>query len=127
MNNDYYNCGYYANQKELTIHRENVFGSKDRNYLNVWNDNLLQAMKDLTPSAFKVYLFLLMNRDGFRLEFSPQFIANSVNVNKDTARTAFKQMEEYGYIKHRDDNKFDFFEAPNLNKEQYPDDFYNFL
>lgn len=113
---DYY---WFPNQKQLKINREIVEQAKSSNrpYLVAYNDNILQAMCELSPSHFKVYMFLLMNKDGFRLEYSPKYIAEQVKISKDTAREAFKQMEMKGYFDRLTDSeyKYDFFEVPQRN------------
>ncbi len=108
---------WYPNQKMLAINREQVDSNTKRQYLIAYTDNLIDAMYDLTPSAFKVYLYLLMNKDGFRMEYSPSYIANMVNISKDTARDAFKQMERKGYFDRLEDSdyKYNFYEVPRRN------------
>ena len=103
----------------MKINREIVEQGKNPNrpYLVAYNDNILQAMNELSPSHFKVYMFLLMNKDGFKLEYSPKYIAEQVKISRDTARTAFKQMEMRGYFDRLTDSnyKYDFFEVPQRN------------
>ena len=52
---------YYANQKQITIKKEIVQGSKKNQmpYLIAYKANLEDAMKDLTATTFKVYVCLL--------------------------------------------------------------------
>ena len=45
---------WYPNQKMLAINREQVDSNTKRQYLIAYTDNLIDAMYDLTPSAFKV-------------------------------------------------------------------------
>ena len=108
---------WFPNQKMLAINRESVDSKTQRQYLIAYTDNLIQAMYDLSPSAFKVYLYLLMNKDGYRMEYSPSYVARMVNVSKDTARDAFKQMERKGYFDRlsNSDYKYNFYEVPRRN------------
>ena len=105
----------YANQKQITIKRENVSESKanKRPYLIAYQDNLQQAMLDLTPAAFKVYIALLFNADGYRLDFSPEHIKDLTGLCKDTIRKAMTLLELRGYIKTLEFNKYIFSETPN--------------
>lgn len=109
------NCDYYANQKQLTIHRDVVRSESGRPFIYAYNDNLLQAMDDLSASAFKVYVYLLMNKDGYKKEFSPAAIAENVKIHKDTARDAFKQMIRKGYLEQVKDYKYNFYEVPKIH------------
>ena len=105
----------YANQKQITIQRENVSESKanKRPYLIAYQDNLQRAMTDLTPAAFKVYVALLFNADGYRLDFSPEHIKDLTGLCKDTIRKAMTLLELRGYIKEIDFFKYIFSEKPN--------------
>lgn len=108
---------WYPNQRTLVINRDTVESGTQRRYLIAYTDNLLRAMSELSPSAFKVYLYLLMNKDNYKLEYSPAHIGKMVNVCKDTARDAFQRMERLGYFDRLDDNehKFNFYEVPRKN------------
>ena len=55
---------FYPNQKEIVINRETIAkGTTNRAYLIAYQDNLIDAMKTLSGTAFRVYLCLLFNRD----------------------------------------------------------------
>ena len=107
---------HYANQKQITIKRESVVNSKSNNrpYLIAYHDNLQQAMLELTPAAFKVYIALLFNADGYRLDFSPEHIKELTGLCKDTIRKAMTLLELRGYIKEVEFFKYIFSETPNI-------------
>ena len=88
-------------------------GSKKYNspYLIAYQRNLEDAMKELTASTFKVYICLLCNKHNYTIEFSPEHISNVAGICKDSARRALLQLEECGYIKKIDDNKYIFRES----------------
>ena len=52
---------YIPNQKVIKINREKVVKglSNGRLYLVAYQDNLLNAMKTLSHTAFKVYVYLM--------------------------------------------------------------------
>lgn len=56
---------YIPNQKIIKINREKVdkVAGSGRNYLIAYQDNILSAGFSLSGSAFKVYIYLLFNRD----------------------------------------------------------------
>jgi hypothetical protein len=58
---------FYANQRKITVNREAVISSKStgRLYLIAYQDNIKAALKDLSASAFKCYLTMLMSKDNF--------------------------------------------------------------
>lgn len=90
----------FPNQYSIVINRQAVKNSsgKNRPYLIVYNDNLTMAMKKLSGTAFKVYIYLLSNKDNYKLEYSPQAIANEIGISKDSARKALKEFEAKRYI-----------------------------
>ena len=104
---------YYPNQKQITIRRELVQGSKkySRPYLIAFQDNLENAMKELPPSTFKVYICLLCNRPNYAIEFSPEHISNVAGICKESARRALAHLEECGYLKKIDEHKYIFREC----------------
>ena len=71
-------------------------------------------MLDLTPAAFKVYIALLFNADGYNLDFSPEHIKNITGLCKDTIRKAMTLLEIRGYIKTVEFNNYIFSETPNI-------------
>ena len=87
--------------KLITIKRDNVRDVKrtNRPFLAAYQDNLREAMLVLTPAAFKVYICLLFNIDGYRLWFSPENIKSMTGLCKDTIRKALEQLEQQGYLK----------------------------
>ena len=123
---------YYPNQKTITINREKVekVNANGRLYLVAFQDNLCAAMKNLSHSTFKVYTCLLFNKDLFSIEYSPAFISQLSGIHPDTARRAFRELEEKGYINQIDNHSFVFYEVPRqsykvkplLEKRQFIDD-----
>ena len=110
----YYDIESYPNQKRVVIHRELVKGKeKGRPFLTAYQDNLLTAMNALTPAAFKLYVCLLFNTDGFPLRFSPENLHKLTGLCKDTIRKAMTQLETNGYLEYVDNGKYNFYENPN--------------
>ena len=91
---------FIPNQKIIRVNREKVdkVASNGRLYLIVYQDNLLAAMRNLSHTAFKVYVYLLFNKDGYSVAYSPEYIHKQANICKETARKAFKELQDKGYI-----------------------------
>lgn len=94
---------YYPNQKQISIIRESVEKSKTngRLYIIAYQDNLIEAMNCLTPAAFKVYVCLLFNKDGYKIEFSPEHLSKLTGLCKDTVRKSIAQLIRCGYIEEQ--------------------------
>lgn len=104
---------YIPNQKIIKINRERVdkVAGSGRNYLIAYQDNLLAASLSLSGSAFKVYVYLLFNRDQFSVAYSPEYIHKAVGICNESARRAFKELNEKGYI-DKTERGYDFYEYP---------------
>lgn len=96
------NCEYqnYYNRRYITVERENVVSSKKtgRLYLIAYQDNIKQAMKELSASAFKCYIVLIMAKDRFVFDYSPKYFSNEADISPDTARKALKELQEKNYL-----------------------------
>ena len=104
---------FIPNQKIIRVNREKVdkVAAQGRLYLIAYQDNLLYAMKDLSHTAFKVYMYFLFNKDNYSVAYSPEYIHKQANICKETARKAFKELQDKGYI-IKSDRGLDFYEYP---------------
>ena len=104
---------FYPNQKEIVINRETIAkGTTKRAYLIAYQDNLIDAMKTLSGTAFRVYLCLLFNRDQYSTEFSPEYISKIAGMCSASCRKSFKELQESGYIEELEKTHYLFFEVP---------------
>lgn len=74
-----------------------------------YQDNITDAMKDLSSSAFKCYMVLLMNKDQFNIDYSPEYISSITNNSKITVRKALKELCEKNYLVQVNDKHYNFF------------------
>ena len=90
----------YAYQNTLTINREPVQKGtgKTEPYLIAYKRNLVEAMNELSGTAFKVYVYLLCNVSSYKMEFSPAHIAREIGISRDSARSALAEFERKGYL-----------------------------
>ena len=77
----------YANQRTYIIHRINPI-NKGVVYLSIAASALANASRILTPTSFKLYLYLATNKDGYSLDFSPKHFSELYGVSYDSARKA---------------------------------------
>lgn len=100
-----------ANQREVIIHR-NMPKGNEGSYVAVYNSSWREAYKKLNPIAFGVWMYLLGNKDGQNIWFSPAHIANELGCSVGRARTAFTELIKEGYIEEHGKNKYSFHENP---------------
>ena len=105
---------FIPNQKIIKINREKVdkgAGNNGRLYLVAYQDNITAAMNNLSHTGFKVYIYLLFNKDQFVVAYSPEYIHKLIGICNESARRAFKELIEKGYI-DKNDKGYDFYEYP---------------
>ena len=104
---------FIPNQKVVKINREKVIRglTGGRLFLVAYQDNLLAAMKNLSHTAFKVYMWFLFQKDGYSVCYSPEYLHKAANMCKDTARKGMKELIEKGYV-DQNERGYDFYEYP---------------
>ena len=65
----------------------------------------MAASKILSHTAFKVWLYFIKWDGKGEVEFSPAEIYESFGVSETSARRAFTELEQYGYINKVEDKK----------------------
>jgi hypothetical protein len=99
----------YANQKIIEIKKAEC--SKD--FLQVSNNDWMEAARILNGNAFKIYLYLASNKNGYSLALSPKAIGIALDVPKKSYSRAIEELEENGYITYKQDNVYIFTTYPN--------------
>lgn len=110
----------FPNQREVIINREQVVkGTSGRQYVCCYSDNLFKAMRELSKTAFEVYVYLLCNKQGYSLEYSTAHISQMTGICVESARKAFLELCEKNYIENVEDTsyQYNFFEVKR-NKEE---------
>lgn len=104
---------FIPNQKVIKINREKVIRglTGGRLFLVAYQDNISAAMKTLSPNAFKIYIYLLFQKDGYSVCYSPEYLHKAANMCKDTARKGINELIEKGYI-DKTERGYDFYEYP---------------
>lgn len=105
---------YYPKQRQLTINREKVERTSGNKFLCVYEDSIKTAYKELTKSAFQVWLYLICNKDKYNTEYSTTHISQITDMSVETARKAFLELEKKCYIIPKNDSKvfYNFYERP---------------
>lgn len=112
---------FIPNQKVIKINREKVIKglTGGRLFLVAYQDNISAAMKTLSHTAFKIYIYLLFQKDGYSVCYSPEYLHKAANMCKDTARKGINELIEKGYI-DKTERGYDFYEYPRRKKELKP-------
>ncbi len=101
------------NQRRVVIHHCKTLS--EGNFFGCPRDFFFEAMRNLTFSQFKVWVYLWDNQDGWEENFSPAAAKDTLNLSTKTIRDAFNSLIEKGYIVDRGNNTyFDFYPNPDL-------------
>lgn len=107
----------YANQKTITINREEVNLRGDKQYLAVYSENVAAASRVLSNTSFKLYIYLLSNQDGYKKDFSSQHFATLYGVSYSSVSRAIAELERERFLVKSDNNKYEFYELPQKELE----------
>lgn len=95
------------NQQLVTIH-------KDRptyNFLQISNDHWQNALKDLEPYAFQLYLYFACNANEFTFALSPSAINSAIGMPRSTFYKKRELLKEKGYLIQKGE-RLHFYETP---------------
>lgn len=100
------------NQRNIFINRDMPQKDSGELYLTVYTRKLGAAAQVLSEVPFKLYIYLLCNKDKYDLWFSPAAFAKEYGVGVSTARRAFNTLMEEGFIVETGKNQYSFYEEP---------------
>lgn len=102
----------FPNQRITRIHH--VAHDKKHLYYTASMEATNKAMAELSGNAFKLYIYLNKNQDGFSVALSHKAIKEQCNMAKQTYLNAFDELIEHGYVKLLEGTKaiYDFYENP---------------
>lgn len=86
----------YPNQKVIRIEKAPI--GKGDYYLRIRKDRLRDAARKLKAGAFKLYIYLCDNKDGFSLCLSQVAVERDFGIKKNQYYGAIKELVELGYL-----------------------------
>lgn len=98
----------YPNQKVIHIQKQKYVD----NFLQVGNDEWQRAARELSGSAFKLYLYLCGNKDGYDLALSQKAVEDATGLSKNTYHRAVEELESNGYLSCVKGNVYAFSTTP---------------
>ena len=104
----------FPNQNIVRINKQTY----KRDFLQIGIDEWQEASKVLTPSAFKIYLYLASNKNGFELALSKQDIKNELGISFTRFYEAITLLKKHHYLCEDRKNHLQFFMTPN---QEYAD------
>lgn len=87
------------NQKAYRVNKRREPADKeDVRVSDIFKSDILLASRELKDTTFKVYMYLIMNQDGFIGGLSRQDIINKTGVSESSYKRAMKELGEKGYF-----------------------------
>lgn len=103
----------YPNQNIIKIHKS----SYSKNFLQIGIDEWQEACKVLTPSAFKIFLYLASNANNYTFALSKQDIKDRLGISFSRYYEAIMLLKRLHYICSDGSNHLHFFLKPNPDFE----------
>lgn len=94
----------YKNQKVININKLR----HDKNFIQVGSDECFMAMKALSPSAFKLYVYLMDNKHGYKMALSQVRVSGKTGIKKTAYHSAVNELIDKGYLVKYDSRAADY-------------------
>ena len=101
----------FPNQRSITIHKQRSEAG-EFTYINTLA--AIEAMHDLSYSAYMLYSFFNLNANNFKCCPSPTYISEATALKRNTYYKAMDELEDKGYLvlQEGSSTRFDFYERP---------------
>ena len=85
----------------MSVPNQNITKTKktkpQKDFLLISNEDWIAASNNLTPSGFKMYLWLIRHDESFNNELSKQAFISEFNVSGSAYEKAWKELKDKGY------------------------------
>ena len=108
------------NQKSVCIHKPRV----EANFLQIANEDWMQANKTLKPFGLQLYLYLASNNNEYQFALSPAAAEEYAGIKSTTFHKYLRLLEIEGYLVRRNGSLYDFYTTPREpNQRTHPDEY----
>ncbi len=94
----------YQNQKIIRIKKP----KRDRKFLQINQKDMQAASRNLGGAAFKLYMYLSGNNDGFEIALSQKRFEEAMGVSRNAYHRAVEELIQAGYIVQTDGKVYTF-------------------
>lgn len=106
----------YPNQKRVIIHRNTPTKGNNKAFLSVYQDTIEEAAQNINKATtFKLYIYLLCNKDGHDFVLSTQDFSDRYGISLKSAKDAVNDLISLGYLVLKEKKTYDFYEAPHMD------------
>ena len=87
------------NQKAyIVIKKREPQSDKDVRISDLFKEDILLAAQDLKDTTFKLYMYLISNKEGYVGGLSRQDAINKTGISESSYKRGIKELEEKGYF-----------------------------
>ena len=97
----------YPNQKVITVNKAEC----KNNFLQLNRNAWQAAANTLSFSAFKIYLYMANNKNGYTFALSYAALNEEIPMKRDTYDNAIKDLKKAGYLEQEKGNQWNFYET----------------
>ena len=94
----------YKNQKVININKL----KHDKNFIQIGSNECFDAMRSLSPSAFKLYIYLMDNKHGYKMALSYVHVFKATGIKKTAYHSAVSELIDKGYLVEYDGHATDY-------------------
>lgn len=100
----------YANQKNITVHKEKC--DENELYTKINLQAMNHAMRDLKANTYKMWCYFAQNQNSYSFWLSPIDVHNSIGISRSSYHRALTELIEKFYIIEDSKNHYIFYESP---------------
>ena len=100
----------YANQKNITVHKENC--DENELYAKINLRAMNHAMRDLKANTYKMWCYFAQNQNSYSFWLSPIDVHNSTGISRSSYHRTLTELIEKFYIIEDSKNHYIFYESP---------------
>lgn len=93
----------YKCQKAVRVQKERPKKNVHDISFGVNKEDTFAAMRDLTPSAFSIYLYCASNQEGYSFGLSKQDVMATTGIGERSYTTAVQNLIDKGYLVYSGD------------------------
>lgn len=102
-----------ANQEIAKVNKE--ICDETHIYAKINVEAMFNAMKDLSPIEFQVWLYFAKNQEGYEFAVSPAAALKEAGIKRDSFQRAKRVLKDKGYLvldTNKGSNYYNFYEKP---------------
>lgn len=94
----------YPNQKVVTVFKDEC----TEDFLQIKNDTWQAACSNLTYSAFKLYLYIASNKNGYTFALSYEAVNDIIPMHRNTYDKCIRELVDMGHLHYVNGNTWHF-------------------